>query len=163
MKISFQWKPWRWLSELRELRTLEEFHDQVSEATEELRSLRKTVAHLEGCNQELRAALDEANDRLAAVYQRTPALVTETDQKRANLTRLMVLAGAGEHPVWKVVLSYADEHARNEEQVALGPNLSDGDRHYAAGRAGGALDFAAALRDLRAKAEQEARKLKTAG
>ena len=99
-------------------------------------------------------------EKLANLYQRTPAIVTETEQRRANLERLLVLAGSAEHPIWKVVLSYADEHARNEEAVALGPNLRNADRQYNAGRAGGALDFAMALRDLQAKAEAEARKLK---
>jgi hypothetical protein len=97
-------------------------------------------------------------------YARTPAIVSEAQQRRANLERLLVLAGlADDNPLWKVMLSYADEHARNELQVALGPGMSDADRQYNAGRAASAEDFATALRDLRMKAELEAKKLKSDG
>jgi hypothetical protein len=96
------------------------------------------------------------------LYARSPAIVTEVQRRRANLERLLVLAGlADDNPLWKVVLSYADEHARNELQVALGPGMSDADRQYNAGRAASAEDFATALRDLRVKAELEAQKLKS--
>lgn len=93
------------------------------------------------------------------VYQRTPAIVTEAQQKRANTQRLLALAGlSDEHPLWRTVLSYADEHARNELAMALAPNLSDSARQYNAGRAASAEDFAVALRDLRLMAEIESHK-----
>jgi hypothetical protein len=71
----------------------------------------------------------------------------------------MVLGGLGEQdPLWRTVLSYADEHAQNERDAALVPELTDGDRQYRAGRAASAEDFCTALRALRIKAQQEARK-----
>lgn len=95
------------------------------------------------------------------VYLRTPGIVTENEQRRVNVQRLMVLAGLShEDPLWNAVLGYADEHARNEAQMALRPGLADGERQYNAGRAASADDFATALRDLRLKAESEARKVK---
>ncbi len=101
-----------------------------------------------------------ANER-QQLYARTPRILTEKDRARADLDRLMVLAGlAAENPLWNVVLSYADEHARNELEVALRPGLSDADRQYNAGRAASADDFATALRDLRLAAEKRAAKLK---
>lgn len=97
----------------------------------------------------------------AGLYHRTPAIVSELDQKRVNMQRLLVLAGLSlEDPLWLAVLQYADEHARNEATVALRPGLSDGERQYNAGRAASADDFASALRDLRQLAEAQARKLK---
>ena len=100
----------------------------------------------------------ELEARLAKVYSRTPEAVTEAQQKRANLDRLMVLAGVSDtDPVWNAILSYADEHARNELQVALQHNLSDGQRQFEAGRAASASDWASALRDLKVLAEQYAR------
>jgi hypothetical protein len=98
-------------------------------------------------------AVEELEGKLARLYLRTPEIVSEAQQRRANLERLLTLSGMGDNQVWQTVLSYADEHARNEQQIALGPNLSDADRQYNAGRAGGALDFAMALRELRLKAE----------
>ena len=91
--------------------------------------------------------------------ERTPAVVTEAARKRENLERLLVLAGIGENAIWKVVVSYADEHERNEAESALLPNLTDAQRHYNAGRAAGARDFATALRELRAQAEVEAKRI----
>lgn len=97
-----------------------------------------------------------------AAYLRMPAIVTEAQQKRANLERLMALAGmSDEQPLWKVMLSYADEHAHNELMIALQPGLSDAERQYNAGRAASAEDFALGLRDLRVVAELEARKRQT--
>jgi hypothetical protein len=99
--------------------------------------------------------------RPRALYQRTPAIVTEAQRSRVNLERLFALSGLPEdHPVWKVILSYADEHARNELTVALQPGLADAVRQYNAGRAASAEDFAQALRDLRLQAEREANKRK---
>ena len=90
----------------------------------------------------------------------TPAILSEAEQNRADLERLLALAGIGnENPVWKTLLSYADEHARNEQEAALRPDLPDSVRQYNAGRAASALDFAMALRDLRAQAEIKAKKL----
>lgn len=110
---------------------------------------------------DLRRRVRELEERLARVYERTPALVTEAQQKRANLERLMVLAGLGEKDrLWQTVLSYADEHARNLRMEALGHGLADGERQFAAGRASGAEDFCCALRDLRLAAEKEAAKIK---
>lgn len=98
---------------------------------------------------------------LEKVYQRTPAIVSELEMKRSNLERLLVLAGMAEdHPLWRVVLSYADEHERNEKEAALRPDLTNEQRQYNAGRAASAYDFATGLRDLRVRAEEEAAKLK---
>lgn len=97
----------------------------------------------------------------ARLYQRTPRIVTEEAQKRANLERLMALADVGtDHPVWNVVLSYLDEHEQNEMEAALRSDLDDAGRHYNAGRAASARDLATALRQLQLQAETEARKLK---
>ncbi len=93
-------------------------------------------------------------------YFQTPRILTEVEQQRVNLERLLALAGIGDsNPVWKTLLSYADEHAGNEQEAALRPELGDAQRHYNAGRAASALDFALALRDLRLQANLEARKL----
>lgn len=98
-------------------------------------------------------------DHLSA-YFRKPTILTEAEQKRANMDRLMVLGSAtAETPWWKTMLSYADEHAGNEHQAALQPDLSDAVRHYNAGRAAAALDFALALRDLHAEALALAKKM----
>lgn len=110
------------------------------------------------CHQELSTLNSQLSTRLAAVYQRTPEFVSERAKKHADAQRLLVLAGLSEEdPLWKVVLSYADEHARNERQVAFGPGLDDGQRQYNAGRGASAEDFCAALRDLRVMAVQQAR------
>lgn len=86
---------------------------------------------------------------------------TKDQRNRNDLERMMVLAGRAEDdPLWKVVLFFADEHARNELLSALGPNLPDGVRQYNAGRAASAEDFASALRDLRVKAQMQAARLK---
>lgn len=96
-----------------------------------------------------------------SLYQRTPVVVDELARKRKDLERLLVLAGRPEgDALWQTVLSYADEHARNELLTALGPNLSNEQRQYAAGRAAGAEDWASALRDLRIAAEREGNRLK---
>lgn len=95
------------------------------------------------------------------IYARTPRIVTETAKNRANMERLMALADLGaDHPVWNVVLSYVDEHEQNEMDVALAAGLDDGARQFNTGRAASARDLAFALRDLRIKAETEARRLK---
>ena len=94
------------------------------------------------------------------IYFQTPQILTEAQQQRANLERLLALAGISDsQPVWKTLLSYADEHAANEQEAALRPDLPDSVRQYNAGRAASALDFATALRDLRQQANLEARKL----
>ena len=99
--------------------------------------------------------------KTAGPYFRAPGMVTEAQQKRENLERLMALAGIEDsHPVWKTLLSYADEHARNEQEGALRADLTDSVRQYNAGRAASALDFAMALRDLRAQAAIEAGRMK---
>jgi len=83
------------------------------------------------------------------------------ERKRQDLQRLMVLAGLrADDPLWTTVLSYADEHVSNELEASLMPDLTDAQRQFRAGRAASALDFATALRDLRVKAQAEARKLK---
>ena len=93
-------------------------------------------------------------------YQQLPRILTEVEQSRQNLERLLALADVGDsNPVWKTLLSYADEHAANEQESALRPDLTDAQRHYNAGRAASALDFALALRDLRTQAKETARKL----
>lgn len=93
-------------------------------------------------------------------YFKKPAIVSEATQKREDLERLLALANIPDHhPVWKTLLSYADEHARNEQESALGPGLPDSVRQYNAGRAAGALDFAIALRELRAEANLAAKRM----
>lgn len=100
----------------------------------------------------------EARERL---YARTPAIVNEAARKRSDLERLLVLAGRSEEdPLWKTVLSYADEHERNELDFALKPGMTDADRQFAAGRASGARDFAMALRDLKAESDRTAHREK---
>jgi hypothetical protein len=95
------------------------------------------------------------------IYSRTPRPVSKQDRSRSNLERLLVLAGMGkQNPLWNVVLSYTDEHARNEFEFAMRPGLTDAERQYNAGRAASADDFAMALRDLALNAEKEATKLK---
>lgn len=96
-----------------------------------------------------------------ARYFQRPRVLTDAEQGRANLERLLALADVGDaNPVWKTLLSYADEHAANEQEAALRPDLSNEVRQYNAGRAASALDFATALRDLRAEAKRQAEKQK---
>lgn len=84
--------------------------------------------------------------------------MTEQQKKHFDLERLMVLNGVGEdNPLWKVILSWADEHYQNQLDSALAPNLLDGQRQFEAGRAASAKDFSDALRDLRVKAQQMGR------
>ena len=93
-------------------------------------------------------------------YFQTPRILTAAEQSRQNLERLMALAGIHDsNAVWKTLVSYADEHARNEQETALAANLPNEVRQYNAGRAASALDFALALRDLRTQANLEAKKL----
>ncbi len=93
-------------------------------------------------------------------FFQTPRILTQAEQDRQDLERLLALADVGDsNPLWKTLLSYADEHAANEQEAALRPDLPDAVRHYNAGRAASALDFAQALRDLRVKAKQEAAKI----
>lgn len=109
--------------------------------------------------EELKEQLHKLREQL---YQRTPAIVTEAEKRRADLQRLMVLAGLSkDNPLWQAILSYADEHERTEREVALRPDLNNEQRQYNAGRAASAYDFATALRDLWVKAQLEARKLKS--
>jgi hypothetical protein len=93
-------------------------------------------------------------------YFARPRILSDAEQKRANVERLMELAGVTPDTAWwKTILSYADEHASNAQIDALLPDLPDSVRQYNAGRAAGALDFAQALRDLRLEAVQQAKKL----
>lgn len=150
---------WRWLKGIwktaEDLERLVEFERVNAELREAL------AKRDQDCIQLTRRALEDELDNREwreKVYARTPAIVSEVGQKRVNVERLLVLAGLAEDdPLWMTVLGYADEHARNELQMALRPGLSDGDRQFNAGRASGAEDFASALRDLRLKAETEAR------
>lgn len=142
-------------------RKIQELHGQSERA--EKRAEEAERQH--GLAQELNVGLGKENyelrRRLEGVYQRTPALVTEAQQRRGNMERLLALGGVAEdHPVWRMVLSYVDEHERNERLTALGPDLGDAARQYNAGRAGSAFDLASALRDLHYQAQIEARKLK---
>ena len=89
-----------------------------------------------------------------------PLVVSAAEQKRQDLERVLALAGAAEHPIFKAVLGYADEHARNEHETALAPNLSNEQRQFNAGRSAAAYDFAIALRQIQAQAETRARKVK---
>lgn len=86
-------------------------------------------------------------------------VVSQAKQERAELERTLALGGALEHPIFKAVLSYADEHSRNEHETALLPNLSNEQRQFNAGRSAGAYDFAQALRQLQASAQARARKI----
>jgi len=106
-----------------------------------------------------KAESGKAGKRETGRYFQTPRILTEVEQQRANLERLLALAGVGDsNPVWKTLLSYADEHAANEQDMALRPDLTDAQRHYNAGRAASALDFAVAIRDLRTQANLEAKR-----
>ena len=99
------------------------------------------------------ARVMELERELAVLRERLPAFASGAERSRADLERLMVLSGMrAEEPLWKVVLSYADEHACNGREVALAPGLSDSERQFRAGWAAGAEDFCAALRALRVKA-----------
>jgi hypothetical protein len=93
-----------------------------------------------------------------------PSLTTSTEeQNRLNLERMLALAGGSQNPIFKAVLGYADEHARNEHEMALLPNLNNEQRQFNAGRSASAYDFAFALRDLQAKAEKRADSIKKGG
>lgn len=93
-------------------------------------------------------------------YFRTPRILTAAEETRQNLERLLALANTPDsNPIWKTLLSYADEHANNEQESAIAANLTNESRQYNAGRAASALDFALALRDLRAQANLQARKM----
>lgn len=99
----------------------------------------------------------------AKAYYVKPRILTEAETNRQNLERLLALADVGDsNPVWKALLSYADEHCANEQEAALRPDLVNDVRQYNAGRAAGALDFALALRELRTAAQAEAKKLSKA-
>jgi hypothetical protein len=89
-----------------------------------------------------------------------PLVISDVEAKRAEAERLLALAGAAEHPIFQAVLGYADEHARNEHEMALQPNLTNEQRQFNAGRSAAAYDFALALRQIQANAEANARKLK---
>ena len=157
--MTINWKFWTWEQQRSELQTLADFHDQVTECTEELSELRLREETLMAERDRLAEQCEKQEAEFQQLYHRTPAIVTNQQQIRANLERLMTLAGLRpEEPLWKVFLSYADEHTRNEAQTALLPNLGDAERQYNAGRAASAADFAMALRDLRLQAEHEARK-----
>jgi hypothetical protein len=111
---------------------------RVAELERELAATRKTAA---------RATAQAQDQRL---YERTPAIVTQAQQDRANVQRLLVLAGLSEQdPLWNTILSYADEHERNEADMAMRPDLTDAQRQYNSGRAASARDWATAIRDLR--------------
>jgi hypothetical protein len=89
-----------------------------------------------------------------AYYQR-PAFLTGKQQRIADDQRLKILAGyADTDPLWQTILSYVDEHHKNEIENSLSPKLSDSERQYAAGRAASAYDLAMALRDLKSKAKE---------
>jgi len=86
--------------------------------------------------------------------------LSDAERGRADVERLLALGGVpASHPIWRTVLSYADEHAANEQEGALRPDLSNDVRQYNAGRAAAALDFALALRELHTKAQIEAKKM----
>lgn len=94
-----------------------------------------------------------------AGFFQAPRILTEAEQNRANLERLLSLGGVSlGNPILKTVFSYADEHAANEQEAALRPDLPDSVRQYNAGRAASALDFATALRELHAQAQREKQK-----
>ena len=87
---------------------------------------------------------------------------TSEQRQREDLTRVLALAGAAEHPIFTAILSYADEHARNEHESALVANLTNEQRQYNAGRSASAYDFAQALRELQRRAQARADKEKQA-
>ena len=92
-------------------------------------------------------------------YYVVPRILGEAEQRHEDMERLLTLAGVSlTSPILKTLLSYADEHAANEQEMALRPDLPDHVRHFNAGRAASALDFAAALRELHARAQREGRK-----
>lgn len=85
---------------------------------------------------------------------------SKASRERDELQRVLALANAAEHPIFQAVLSYADEHARNEHETALAPNLTNEQRQFNAGRSAGAYDFAQALRTLQERAAARAQKEK---
>lgn len=87
-------------------------------------------------------------------------VVSQVEQQRVELERTLSLGGALEHPIFMAVLSYADEHARNEHETALLPNLTNEQRQFNAGRSAAAYDFAQALRQLQAAAQVRSNKIK---
>jgi hypothetical protein len=94
-------------------------------------------------------------------YFRTPRILTDAERNRQDLERMMALAGIPlDQGVLKIFVSYADEHAANEQESALRPDLTDSQRQYNAGRAASALDFATAIRELHAQAQRKAAELK---
>ena len=97
--------------------------------------------------------------KLSNIFRR-PLVMSQAEQRREELERVLALAGAAEHPLFKAVLGYADEHARNEHETALVPNLTNEQRQFNAGRSAAAYDFAIALRQIQAAAEAKANKLK---
>ena len=94
------------------------------------------------------------------IFKKAPLVVTEAEQKRMDLEATLALAGAGDNPVFKAVLNFADAHARNEHEAALRPDLVNDVRQFNCGRSSSAYDFAHALRELAIKADAEAKKLK---
>lgn len=89
-----------------------------------------------------------------------PIYVSPAQEQRVELERVLALAGAAEHPIFKAVLALADEHARNEHESALAPDLTNEKRHFNCGRSAGAYDFTHALRKIQENAEAKARKMK---
>ena len=98
---------------------------------------------------------------LRRIFNR-PLVVSANEQKREDVARLLALAGSTDHPIYEAVLGYADEHARNEHESVLAPNLSNEVRQFNAGRSASAYDFAIALRQIQERAEMQARKIKRA-
>ena len=92
--------------------------------------------------------------------QKRPLVISEAELKRQELARTLALADAREHPITRAFLEYADEHARNEHETALQPNLTNEVRQFNAGRSAAAYDFTLALREILKQAEAQARKLK---
>ncbi len=98
--------------------------------------------------------------RMNMKFWKQPLVVSAEERQRQEVERVLALAGGAEHPIFKAVLSYADEHARNEHETALAPNLTNEQRQYNAGRSAAAYDFALALRSLQETAELRAKNFK---
>lgn len=91
---------------------------------------------------------------------RIPLHRTEREQVKEERERALTLASAGEHPIFKAVLSFMDEHARNEHETALLPNLTNEQRQFNAGRSAAAYDLAAAMRTYQQACEAKLKREK---
>lgn len=81
---------------------------------------------------------------------------TAAEAKARELRQLHTLASMdAEHPVWVTILEIVDDHEGNMVDRVMAENLTDEQRHYAAGLAADARYLGNALRDLKLRADVE--------